>query len=221
MRNRTIQTSIIIATVSGLLVAVGCGSDDDNSGGGTKSFSQISSQIEEPTGTVDATTVGAVGEKFGEMSSASLGGSRLNGPTNTAEQACPSGGSMTASGSGNESSGSVSVKYNECCYTAGCCFSGVADTVYSDANTNTFSYCIDADLDYSCEGQQLALDYAACQGPEGLVYAVEVAGATFAVSGQYSGGNGQLTIKGANGSWTCTYTDGAGTCTGSGEDFSF
>jgi len=220
MMKRTIQTSIVVATVAGMIVAVGCGSDDDSGGGGA-SFSDMSSQVEQPTGTVDATTAGPVATKFEELSSASLGGDRLYAQQSS-EQACPAGGSMRASGSGNESSGNVTVNYDGCCYVAGCCFSGVGTTAYSDANGSNFSYCVDYDVDYSCEGQSLSLNYAACQGTDGsLVYSVEVAGETFAVSGYYNGGNGELTITGANGSWTCTYTNSAGSCTGTGGDFTF
>lgn len=226
MQNHFRRLTIATFACLGLALGVGCGDkEDEGSGPEPKSFNEIAGSIAEPTGTVDASTVGPVAQEFETLSTTSLGGSREEdapiAQQGAASQACPAGGRMDAAGSGNDSSGSASVVYHDCCYSAGCCFSGTADTVYSSDGASTFSVCFDYDIDYACEGITMDLAYAACMGAEGLVYSVEVEGMTYAVSGTYSAGSGELTITGANGSWTCSYTNGTGSCTGTGGDFTF
>ncbi len=223
MSDRICRISIVTAAIFGTALAIGCGSDDDkDSGAQARSFADVSAEIQQPTGTVDATTAGPVAQEFGTMSTASLAGSRDYASTQTAEEACDAGGTVTASGTGNDSSGNVSMRYNDCCYTADCCYNGTGNMIYSDANGSDFSVCFDYDVAATCEGQSLTVDYAACMQSDGsLAYSIEVAGETFTVSGYYSDGNGQLTIRGANGTWDCTYTNDSGTCTGTGGEFSF
>jgi hypothetical protein len=204
-------------------VVTGCGSD----GGKASSYSSITEEISKPTGTVDQASVAKIGEKFEAASKASAMGVRDDDQTAasgsaTVTQNCPSGGSFSATGSGNESNGRGTVKYNDCCYTAGCCADGNATIYYSSAQSSAFTYCANYDMDTTCAGTSLSIEYSGCLSASGMVLLIDVDGASYAVTGSRSNGTGSLEITGANGKWSCTFSSGSGSCTSSaGGNFSF
>lgn len=205
--------------VSGVLAA--CGDDGGSGVGG--SYASIAGAIEAPSGTVDASSAATIGDEFEKLSGANLaGGMREDAQvaqTTSGTEACDAGGSVSYSGSGNESSGSARGTFDSCCFTAGCCTDGSMDMYYSSEQGAEYMFCGSYDLSYSCEGVDADVTFSGCFGTSGeWVYVVEVNGETYAVSGTYSDGNGTLEIRGENGTWTCTYTDGSGECTGSGGD---
>jgi hypothetical protein len=203
--------------------------------GGGRDFGSITAELKTPTGTVDATSVKAIGPKLEEQSQANglpgFGGEREDTRENTqaasATVACPAGGSVTATGDGNSSKGKSSAQYNNCCMQADCCFNGSAD-VYYDTSSTEFSSCMDYNLSFNCTvtaGESSAtssgaIDFSGCVSISGstigLVYLIEIEGLSYRVSGTYGAGNGTLEIAGANGSYSCTYTSGSGSCTGTG-----
>jgi hypothetical protein len=223
MSHRIYPISVVTVAIFGTALAIGCGSDDDKgSGSAAPSYQDLSAKVQQPTGTVDATTVGPVAQEYASMNSASFNGSRDYAESGTTTEACTASGNMTASGTGNENAANVSIDYNDCCETASCCYDGTMHMVYSDDGGGSMSYCADYAVEYACEGVNMSVNYAMCTQANGTVgYSVEVAGETYTVSGNYIDGNGQLTITGANGSWTCSYTNDTGTCTGTGGDFTF
>jgi hypothetical protein len=212
--------------IAGLLTA--CGSDDSGSSSSSSSsasYSSMVSAIESPTGTVSATTVTPVAAEFEKVSSSGLGGYRQVQTTqDISGEVCTSGGSATASGSGSDTAGNVTVSYNACCMEATCCITGTVGTVYNtdSSSTSKYSYCIDMDVSLQCEGESGTVKSAGCLNSSGVtVYSIQVSGESYSVSGYYSNGTGELTIVGANGSWVCTYTNDTGSCTGTGGDFTF
>lgn len=216
------------AALAGLAgVFAGCGSDGDGNGGsGSGSFSNITSAIEAPTGTVDDTTVADVGVEFEKIAQSSFaGGSRRDAQTAQSQSGtfdCPAGGNYSGAGSGDQSSGRATATYNDCCFTEGCCINGAADIYYSTEQGAAYSYCASYDLSYSCEGTTAELLYDLCFGTTGeQIYVIEVEGNTFAVSGTYSNGSGTLEIRGENGTWSCTYSGDGGSCTGTSGSFDF
>lgn len=212
-------------TVLGLGLFAACGGDDDEGSSGGGSYSSISESISAPSGTVDATTVGDIGEEFAKISSASAGGVREDAvaqSSQTQEMACPAGGTQTSTASGTQDNATVTIDLDACCYTEGCCTTGGGTWYFAGAQGAEYSICGSYDVTSSCQGSTVSLDYSGCIGSNGQwVYVVEVAGETYAVSGNYANGNGMLEITGANGTWTCTYANGAGNCTGTGGDFTF
>src|SRR5688572_19732350 len=225
-----IQVKRCVGLVAACGLAVGvfgaCGGDDGpKSPGG--SYANIASAIESPSGTVDESSAVSVGEECEELSGAAVAaGMRQDAEvaqTQSGSYDCPAGGSINYSGSGNESSGSVTGSYDNCCFEAACCADGSADIFYSSEQGADFMYCSSYDISYSCEGVNADLQYSGCFGASGeWVYVIEVNGDTYAVSGNYSNGNGTLEITGENGTWTCTYTNDSGSCSGSGgESFTF
>jgi hypothetical protein len=207
------------------MLAAGCGGDDDKgSNGGGASYQDITESLAEPSGTVDSDTAGDIGEEFEKVSEAAPAGIRddqVAQSNGSYSQPCDGGGTISASGSGSESSGNVSFSYDNCC-TAGCCIDGAGSLYYSTDTSAAFSYCGNYDIDFTCDGSSSSANFSGCAGTNGeWVYRIEVAGETYAVSGSYSNGNGELEIRGANGTFNCTYTNGSGSCTGSGGSFSF
>jgi hypothetical protein len=204
--------------------ATGCGSD----GGKADSYSSITEQISKPTGTVSETTVAKVGEKFETASSNNFMGVRQDDQVAATGRAsttvpCGAGGNVSVSGSGNESSGRVAMKYNDCCFSAGCCASGNGNMFYSSEQSADYNYCASYDMDYSCLGSSASLEYSGCFSLSGkAIMLIDVDGESYAVSGTRSGGTGTLEIRGANGAWTCTFSSGSGSCSStSGASFSF
>jgi len=204
----------------------GCGSD--GGGGKAESYSSITEAMNKPTGTVSETTVSKVGEKFETASTNDFMGVRDDDQvaatsTGSASRNCPSGGSVSASGSGSESNGHVSMAYNHCCFTEGCCASGDGDIFYSSDQSAAYNFCATYDMDYSCLGTTATLDYSMCFSLSGTaVMLIDVDGQSYAVSGTRSGGTGTLEIRGANGTWNCTFNSGSGSCSSSaGASFSF
>jgi hypothetical protein len=210
--------------VLGLGIA-GCGGGDKGSGNGGGSFAAISESLAEPTGTVDETTAGDIGEEFEKVSGTGANGFRdeqIAQSQQTQTVSCPAGGNYTITASGSQSSGRATLDYNSCCYAEGCCTDGSGDWYYSSSQTASYSICGSYDLSSSCGGSEVSLEYSGCMSSDGeWVYSIEVDGETYAVSGSYFGGNGSLEIRGANGTWNCTYSNGTGSCTGSGGNFSF
>jgi hypothetical protein len=230
--DRCIGFGMVALTAVG--IAAGCGSDSGSSGGNA-SFASISSSISKPTGTVSATTAGKVGAEFSKVSSTeglgALGGMREDDQVGAASGSytheCSAGGSVSASGSGDQSSGRVDEHIDHCCEVANCCVDGSATIYYSQggqssSDTSGYTYCMSLDVSGSCNSNTYAANYSGCIGAQGWVYNVDVDGHNYAVTGNYSSGSGTLTVTGANGSWTCTYNNGAGNCNSStGDTFSF
>jgi hypothetical protein len=214
--------SILVALASAFAA---CGSDDDGGSRGG-SFSDITSAIESPTGTVDETTAADVGVEFEKVVQAEVpAGMRRDAQTaqsSSGTVACPAGGNLTAAGSGDQSSGHSTASYDNCCVAANCCIDGAADIYFSTEQGAAYTYCGSYDLSYSCEGSTTQISYEGCVSASGeQVYVIEVEGDTYAVSGTYSSGSGTLEIRGENGTWTCTYSNNSGSCTGPGSSFTF
>jgi hypothetical protein len=205
-------------------LGAGCGGGDSSGGGG--SFASIQSSIASPTGTVDETTAADVGAQFEKVSSSGMAmGMRRDAQvaqSGSQTLECEAGGSMSSSGSGNESSGQVTASYDNCCMIEDCCTDGIAKIYFSSDQTASYTFCGSYDFSYSCEGTTADLKFNGCFGSSGeWVYVVEVDGESYAVSGAYANGSGELEITGANGTWTCTYTNAGGTCTGTSGNFEF
>lgn len=189
-------------------------------GGGGGTFASISAGIESPTGTVDETSAVDVAEEFeGASESASLAafdaGDLASGASSASGSfSCPAGGSISFNAQGN--GGNLTAGYNNCCYEQSCCVNGSIRTLVS-GGSSAYSACYDANVSVSCEGQSGNVSYSGCiSATGGLVVLIEVDGQSFAVSGNYSNGNGTLEITGDNGTFTCTYSGGSGSCSGSG-----
>lgn len=201
-------------------VAFACGDDDGGSGGG--SFASIAGSIDKPTGMLAESNALDVAKGFEQVNVTGASGMRLYQDRQSTKQACPSGGSMSVTASGNQSNARAVVAYDGCCYTAGCCMDGDADWYFATAGGTAYNQCGTYDLDYTCSGQTASLKYSGCMGADGKwVYVVKVADKTFSVSGNYRAGSGMLTVTAANGTWTCTYTNNTGSCSGSAGSFSF
>lgn len=214
------RIGLVLAAVLGL---VACGGDDGGGSSGGGSFGAISNAIAMPTGTVDMATAPSIGMEFEKIQNSSAGGERFEQAGSSTQMiACPSGGTQTFSASGSQGSGTVNYVYDNCCYSAGCCFSGDGQWFYSTMQGAEYSYCGNYDVALSCGGEGGSnVSYEGCVGANGQwTYVVRVEGETFAVNGNYSSGNGTLEIRGANGMYSCTYTNGTGSCTGDGS-FSF
>lgn len=215
---------MLCAALVGASLFTGCGGS-----GRPQSYEAAVAQIESPTGTVDEESALPVAEEFETASSSGatgFAGSRDDVRTIGQEQstsfACDSG-SADVSGSGDQHSGSATYTFNACCMET-CCMDGVMDMFVSSSADASYSICYSYDLSVDCEGEENAdMVFSGCMSADGgIVYSVEVDGDSYAVSGYYSDGNGELTIRGENGEYTCTYTDGAGSCVDeSGEEFTF
>ncbi len=220
---------VAAVVLSAVGVFAGCGDDGGSSGGG--SFANIQNSISAPSGTVDAASADEVAAEFEKIAASGTPAFGMRedqvAQTQNVDVPCGSSGSISVTGSGNESSGSGQFAFNNCCETAGCCMTGGGNMYFSssgaaaEADADNFSYCAEYDVQYSCEGETASLDYAGCLGASGFVYSVEVNGESYAVTGYYSEGSGSLTITGENGTWTCTYDNGSGSCSGDGETFTF
>ncbi len=234
MSRHVSQASALIVAVLGTALTIGCGLDgswsdfeapdriDGESGEQATSTENIALQLQQPTGTVDASTAMQVAEAFAAADTSGLDGSRTYSQSiQTSNLACESGGTMSASGTADESGGDMSMVYDNCC-VQDCCYVGTAVVVYGKADEGSYSYCASFEMAYSCNGRDELADYATCAQTDGTVaYSVKVGDTTFTVTGSYADGSGALTISGANGTWYCSYSEAAGSCTGPGGEFSF
>lgn len=218
------QFSVVTFSVVSAAALVGCGGGSDR----PKSYEDIRNAVESPTGTVDATSVKAIGPEVEKIYGTTSSGAREDIASRSLAQSasysydCDSG-SISGSASGDSSNLTVDYSYDNCCY-GDCCSNGEGNWYYSDLSSGTiadFSYCGSFDLTTTCGTDVSSVVYAGCFSGTGWTYAIEVNGESFAVTGNYNDGNGRLTITGANGTWECTYTDYSGTCTGEGESFDF
>ena len=202
-------------------VVMGCGGD-----GKPDSYSSITQEISKPTGTVDQASAAKIGEKYEAASKTPAMGVRDDNQTADASasitRSCPSGGNFTFTGSGNESNGRATTKYNDCCYSEGCCLDGNGTIYYASAQSSEFTFCANYDMDSSCAGTSVSLAYSGCLSASGMVLLIDVDGDSYAVTGSRSNGTGSLEITGANGKWTCTFSSGSGSCSSSaGDKFDF
>jgi hypothetical protein len=216
---RGMLVAALISTAS-FVVACGGGKEEESEPSGP-SMGSISKKIESPTGTVDATTAGEVAMAFEESMGVPTGGNReeaVNAQSQELPGVCDSG-TITVDA---DSSGAGSFAYNNCCI-ATCCIDGSGTVLYDTSGSGTYSICADYDISESCDGLSIDVEFSYCVNSSGeMVYAIEVAGDTFAVTGSMSNGTGSLTITGENGTFTCNYTDYTGSCTdSSGGSFSF
>jgi hypothetical protein len=214
--------------VSGVCaIWAGCGGGDDSepsSGGG--SFTAIADSIAKPSGQLAASNATDVADEFAKISMTGAAGGRRTTQQaggQTQEIACTAGGKQTITASGSQSGGHAVIKYDNCCYQASCCFNGGGDWYYAAQAGASYSFCGSYNMTLSCGTEGSAsVKYEGCVGMDGKwVYVVRVDGKTFAVTGNYSNGNGTLEITGANGSFSCTYSNHTGSCTGSSGNFSF
>jgi hypothetical protein len=218
----------------GLLVVAGLGCSGGGGGQPGGSYNAISAGIEHPTGTLSATNADAVAAAYEASLSSGLdtaGGQRLESVASaetSVSEACPNGGTISVNA--NEASStavSETFSYNNCCESAGCCFNGGGNLYYastgSSASSASGSFCENFQVTGTCTGEAVSENFSLCEdGTTGtLSYLVEVDGESFAVSGDYSDGNGTLTITGVNGTFTCTYTNSTGSCTGTSGSFTF
>jgi hypothetical protein len=193
---------------------VGCGSGASGAGG-YRDLGSLTSALEAPTGTVDATSATGVAAAFEESQGSGLAGFRQKAQAQSASQACTDGGSVSASV--NETA--VYMTFSNC-GESGCTMNGSGTIFLQDSGELT--QCMSYDLSAVCADEgNVQLSFSGCLGADyQFVYLVEYEGETFKVSGNYAGGSGELTITGENGTYTCTYSGGSGSCTGDGQ-FSF
>lgn len=215
---RTVLVAALISTAS-FVAACGGGKEEEEPAG--PSMGSLSKKIESPTGTVDATTAGEVARAFEESMGVPTGGNREQAVSAQSQEltgVCDSG-TITFDA---DSSGSASFDYNNCCIST-CCIDGSGTVLYDTSGSGTYSVCADYDISESCDGLSVDVEFSYCVNSSGeMVYAIEVAGDTFAVTGSMSNGTGTLTVTGENGTFTCTYTDYSGSCTdSSGGSFTF
>jgi hypothetical protein len=211
------RTGLVLAALLGL---VACGGDDGEGGGspGGGSFGAISDAIAAPTGTVDMSTAPAIAEEFEAIQQGGAMGERFEqaSGSQTITQACASSGEILITAMGSQTSSSSVFTYNDCCQTAGCCLNGDGTTYVTNAGGSAYNVCAEYAITASCGGEPSTVSYEGCQGAMGWTYVVRVEGESFAVSGNYSNGNGTLEIRGENGMYSCTYSNGTGSCTGDG-----
>jgi hypothetical protein len=214
----------------GLFVVAGLGCGGGGSGQPAGSYNAISAGIEHPTGTLSATNADAVAAAYEASLSSGLdtaGGQRLESVASaqtTVSEACPNGGTISVNA--NEASSSAiseTFNYNSCCESADCCFNGGGNLYYASTGSSSGSFCENFQVTGTCTGESVSENFSLCEdGTTGTVsYLVQVDGDSFAVSGDYSDGNGTLTITGVNGTFTCTYTNNTGSCTGTSGSFTF
>jgi major membrane immunogen (membrane-anchored lipoprotein) len=211
---RTIS-ALAVGTLAVSFVLAACGSSDSNSKSGSSgSYTAVANAVEHPTGTLSSGNVVSVADAFEKIESGAAGRRLQGGSTQTQTESCPSGGSYTVTASGSNSSGTADLKYDNCCYSEGCCINGSGAFYYStDSSTaSEYSICGSYNLTVACGSDSGALNY---QGSGEWIYVVTVDGKTYSVTGSYSNGSGTLTITDSKDTWTCTYTDHTGTCTGS------
>lgn len=217
MKNaRTYTLGIVLAASVGSLSLVGCGGGDSGAGG-FRSIGALTNAMTAPSGTVDETSATGVAASFEGATSSSLAGIRQKIQGQSATVDCSGGGSLSASGNENE----VFFQYNNCT-ESGCTMNGSGAVFLT--TSGEFSECLSYDLTMACQDElSLSLSFSGCLNGSGqFTYLVEYEGETYAVSGSYSNGTGELTITGENGTYVCTYTNDTGTCSGDGgESFSF
>lgn len=225
MRRHVKNVAISSLLASVWLAACGGGDGGGQGSGSFGSAESLAAAIEAPTGTVDDTTAVAVAEEFeAQMNSdvPDLGGARENvGTIRQAQQSatvdCTEGGTISATGDENR----TNVRYNNC-REDGCVLNG--EGTFFASGAGEYAICMSYDVSMSCDdGDSARVAYSGCLGDDGgYVYLIEVNGDTYTVSGYYSDGSGELTIRGANGTFTCTYAEGSGTCVGDdGSEFDF
>jgi len=212
----------------GLFAAAGLGCG----GGSSKpaSYADISASFAHPTGTLAATNADAVAKAYQASlsSGAGVGGRKLDQKVSAVVQtaACAVSGSYTINvAQASSTAVSESITYNNCCQSAGCCYSGPANVYYASGGAAAGAFCENFQLTGTCSGLPLSESYSFCEdGTTGTInYLVQVDGESFAVSsgGSYSNGNGTLMITGKNGAFSCTYTNDTGSCTGTTGTFTF
>jgi hypothetical protein len=205
------------------VLAGACGDGGGGGGGsGGASYGDIADAIGAPTGTVDKSSAPAIADAYQQISQNGAGSiGKQDGAKQ--EMSCPAGGkfSITAQSSGGSAKSDIS--YDNCCYQASCCLDGGGTWYFSTSqgSAQSYNYCGSYSLTSTCSGSSASVKYEGCFGLDGWVYSVKVDGETFAVSGNYSNGNGTLKVAGENGSFTCTYTNNTGSCTGTSGTFSF
>ena len=192
---------------------LGCGGDD----GGPPGYDEIANQYANPTGEIgSAADAQGVAAAFAEVSSrGSVGGSqgeRRNGQNFS--YACGDSGSCSGTGSGNQSSYSVSWDCTDCCYTNECCYTATGWAVGSTEQGATYTQCAQWDGSGSCGGDSWSGSWSYCYGSDGYWWLVDYQGETYTVKGSYnSSTGGSWTVNSANGTWTCTANGNNGSCT--------
>ena len=203
---------LVCPAAIGLLISA-CGSDPPPPAG---SYSAIADSLSHPTGKFESDNARAVADEFGKIRGLGAGGTRPQANGSSTSVSCGVDGTYSVNvDSASQSSAHMVLSYNNCCYIADCCMNGGGDWYYSTTSSSSFSYCGSYDLTYSCYGENASLAYSGCFDLSGTgTYVVTVASMTYAVSGTYSSGSGDLKVTAANGSWNCSFTATSGTCTG-------
>ena len=205
-------------------VSLGMVSCGGGSSGGGSSYSGIQQSMAHPTGKLASSNANNVANEFEKIDSSAASGRRIKGGTSQSQTVnCPAGGSYSVVASGGQSSGKATLDYNQCCYEASCCIDGSGDWYYSSDSSANYSMCGSYSLTVSCESESGTINYQGCLNSASgdWTYVITVEGKTYAVSGYYSDGSGELKVTDSTGTYTCTYSQGAGSCTGSGGTFTF
>ncbi len=210
------------ALLSLALGIVACGDDGDGGSKGGASYDAILSAVEKPTGTVSASTAPEVANEFEKISDSGAKSRQKQAYDQTNE--CTNGGSYSVVGQGDQNNVTSTISYDQCC-EGSCCTDGGGVWYFStQQGASNYTYCGNYNVTVSCDGSDTtsSVQYEGCFGATGeWIYVVRVGGESFAVTGYYSNGSGELSVTGANGSYTCTYTDGSGSCTGTSGSFEF
>jgi hypothetical protein len=218
-------SALAVGALAVSFVLVACGSDDPKPAP-RGSYAAVANKVANPTGTLSAANAVSVAEAYEQIETSGASGKRIQGgsQTSTQQYPCPEGGSYSMTANSDGSSGSADVKYDNCCYSAGCCMNGNAQLFFSTSTTTTDSYslCETYNISLACGDDSGTLAFDGCMGSSGeWTYVVTVDGKTYSISGTYTGGSGTLTITDSKDTWTCTYSDGTGSCTGTSGTITF
>lgn len=231
-----------IAVLVGLAACGGGGG-----GGGSKSFSELKSKFDNPTGDLgpdNAKSVAAAlqeeqqnSQGMGKLGLSSVQGAQSGNPIDCSNYTqgstsitctCNGGGTVGAMTSAPQEGDPIAVayEYNSCAMQYDDCTSTVDGTgwyltTYGDQQGE---YCFSFNGNVSPCGepsQSLSVEYCYLGGQRW--YLVELEGAYFAVNGTvYDNGAFDITVKDKDGEWHCVSQDGqTGTCDGPGGSFSF
>ncbi len=227
MSQRKLGLFVSMVIGSAAMIACGGGGGSGSPAADFDSVEDLAAAMDAPTGTVDATTAKPVADEFqafsengGGLSALAGGfaGVRQKAQAASASEDCSGGGSISVD---TDEQTYMEYSFNSC-VESDCTIDGGFQ--YFIGASGSYSACFVFDLSVQCAEESASAAGSYCQnGETGVVeYLIAVNGETYTVSGYYSNGTGELTIRGANGTYTCTYTDGAGSCVDeAGSEFTF
>lgn len=212
------KLGLFVSMVFGSVAMVACGGGGGNAASGFDSAEDLAEAMDSPTGTVDAATATPVAEEFAKVQSSGLGGIRQK-VQEQSSGSIPCSGGGDISYEGNETR--VDANYNAC-VEGDCTIDGQLRAFVSSATSTAVDACYTMNASITCGVESATVAGSFCMSVNGetgeytIEYLIDVNGNTYVVSGYYSNGTGELTIRGANGTYTCTYTDGSGSCVDEG-----